>query len=146
MTYKEKLIELLKTVPEIKEDLEELKFWTRIEINWWKMFFKSIIIDAEHIDYWIIKYITRHPLYYFLSWKDKEFKINKWELKIIWNPLEERHLRMYCEKNTTWIIIRSEWDIVNILQELFITKLDNTKSFDNQEDKVYESLFNYLNN
>ena len=28
MTYKEKLIELLKTDEEVRKDLEELRFWT----------------------------------------------------------------------------------------------------------------------
>jgi len=44
MTYKEKLIELLKEVPEIKKDLEELRFWCKF-INKYMNYEIDIIIS-----------------------------------------------------------------------------------------------------
>ena len=61
------------------------------------------------------------------------------------NPIEERHLRMYCEKKGmdiqiigNGIITIYNWPIP------LITKLDNTKSLHNQSDEVIEKIINFL--
>jgi hypothetical protein len=134
--YKEKLIELLKTVPKIKQDLEELRFWTIIKYNT-KFKWKD----------------TRNYFRYKWEWEwDNEnylppYKmINNQAFIIIWNELEERHLRMYCESKNikyiqyvSWLIeLKIRWEIHKSIS------MDNSKSFSNQSEDFYEKLYNYL--
>ena len=138
MTYKEKIIELFKTVSEIKSDLEELRFWTTLTFrNHWH----------------ICKYICTQEWNKITSLNDRNVKV--WRLtehikEIIWNPLEERHLRMYLEK-LDWDFVKQrmnwdyewipqwEWEVNDVL-----FSLDNNKSFDNQSEEFREELYNFL--
>ena len=135
---KQKLIELLKAVPEIKEDLEELKIWCVVELDLWSW------EDTEYTitDLWEIDF--------------EDFRIknldNYWHIdNIIWNPIEEYHLRMYlCNKLTDLdqYIFTIYWELQEINTDSWeyirtIFKLEN-KSFDNQSEEVYEEIFNFL--
>lgn len=145
MTYKEKLINLLCTVDEIKEDFE--KIWPH---KWFR---------TEWLyNYWFLLW----PDIAFFPWRwcqkvDKEFL----ELQKFQWELEERHLRMYLNKFKidTWDKFISRYSILflddyliiqerNIedysMSDVISLKLDNTKSFDNQSEEVYEKIFNYL--
>lgn len=134
MTNKEKLINLLYIVDEIKEDMDKKNIKHIIySYHYWELFRKVFDTEEE---------------------AQKSIDNNKWnaEEKIysieIWNILEERHLRMFAENKwyafaiwSTWKLIwnkNEEWSYVEI-------QLDNTKSFDNQSEEVWEKILNYLN-
>jgi len=125
MSYKQKLTDLLKTIDEIKEDLEELKFWCEFISNLNSTTFTYVFETNNRI----------HSMW---------CSFNKAQIRrIIWNPLEERHLRMYCEnKGIDDILFETNWFIT---ERNVICTLDNTKSFDNQTEEVYEKIFNFLN-
>jgi len=74
-----------------------------------------------------------------------------WIKEIIWNPLEERHIRMYCEeKNIHYnfsnanFINEIKLSNFKILKEIFSIIEDISKFFDNQTEEVYEKIYNYL--
>jgi len=136
--YKEKLIELFKTIPEIKEDLEEL-----IDLK------TKVIYYPNKWKSWPYEWI-----YWNLYERDDDrfYKFDITELdKIIWNPIEERHLRMYCKKNKIiyqynnmdWILSLSWMD--DVFDREF-KEYDDTKSFDNQSEHFYKELYNFLIN
>jgi len=152
MTYKDKLTELLKTVPEIKKDLEELRFWCSFKYeNQWDneiLTFCSIYEDT----WWTL------TLSFLIPNKERTDEINSFSdddlinlIKIIWNPIQYHNLEQYCVSKHIKLIRQANWVLKEISWESFetetseiITNLDNIKSFNNQEDKVYEDLFNYL--
>jgi len=136
--YKDKLIEILKTNPEVKKDMEELKFGCVIQCNDYRKTIYKIIDDENCIELnkdWYSEDITKHN-------KIDVFDNNS-GFKIIWT-LQERHLRMYCNSKWlffcmwNWFFIR-EWWI-----DRKICKIDNTKDFDQQENEVYEAIYNFL--
>jgi len=141
MTYKEKLIELFKTIPEIKKDLEELRFWCILKaINW--------ISEWQYI---YLNKISKHILIEKNLWQRCKINNITDEFEIIWNSLEERHLRMYCEKNNKKNIVFFLDELCEIIPQKetwfhfsILCKIDNTKSFDNQEDEIYKTIFYYL--
>lgn len=111
MTHKQQLTEELCTLPEIDKQIKELKFWT------------------EYIDSatWLV----------FLSIWDTA----TWSIKIIWNPIEERHLRMYFKNK--WIeniFINTDWKIFNWWNWVAICELDNTKPLSEQSEEVFEQI------
>ena len=138
MTNYEKLVEKLKEVEEIKNDLEAICshkwFHTKWLYNYWFLLWPDVAFFPWR---WIQQ----------VDKKFLELQEFKWEL-------EERHLRIYLLKNI-WcydIVTWSDWCIFENRQEIFednydeIIRLDNTKSFHQQDDKVYWEILNYLNN
>lgn len=137
MTNKNKLRELFITVPEIKKDLMELKFWTKISCNTeiWKL------INFSKKDNW---YNVLHS--------DNQKRDFKWEynefnkIEIIWNKLEKRHIEIYMSKQFySMCRFYNEWLILRFWLDRIIVKLDNTKDFDNQTEETYWEIFNFLN-
>ena len=135
MTYKEKLINLLKTVPSVKEDLEELKFWTYIRKQNWN----TARISQTYLEDW---YVVDN-LSYCITLKD---------YNIIWNPLDYHHLMQYCENKkieihiisrTLWLFMLDKYWIADEFNAV-ILELDNTKSFNQQTEEVYENIVNFL--
>lgn len=150
--YKQKLIALLKSVQPVKEAMEKLEFGCIIKntINnkllrfvWYEKYlddktycfhFSNLDIEKESFS---SKYETKNKQ---LKWKKDNF------LHIIWLPLQERFIRMYCENKNILIYIRCDW-LLQIRQNLEykdICKLDNTKDFDNQDDLVYQKIYEAL--
>ncbi len=123
MKHYEQLVSKLKEIDEIKKDLEELKNDTIIKIH----------LNLEN------------P---YSTYGDNN-NCNDYWFDIIWN-LQERHLRIYCAKN--WRLDLSfyeEWiyaDINNYWLDWQICRLDNTKDFHLQDDKVYKQILDYINN
>ena len=129
-----KHIEILKTVPEIKELIEELKFGCIISWlpNEWK----------EWRKYWIY-------------WENDEYFNSRDEDydEIIWQ-VHEWHLRMFL--NTLWdnFIIKENWIINNVIVnsrstsiiETTICKLNNTKWYMEQDEKFFKKLNEFLIN
>jgi hypothetical protein len=76
--------------------------------------------------------------------KDLEFQ-TEWFNFMSFRLLEERHLRMYCDNIWKYSNIYSDWDLYIQWAPNFI-KIDNSKSFDNQSEEVYEKICNAINN
>ena len=139
MTYKEKLINLLCTVDEIKEEYTKLKFWSIVKLTF-------VWSDDSEYWFWSTTLIYQEKNRKQINDEIKNPSANLINIKIS-NPLEERHLRIFAESKwyafaiwSTWKLIwnrNEEWSYVEI-------QLDNTKSFDNQSEKVWEKILNYL--
>lgn len=132
-TNLEKLKEELCTVPEIKEDIMELRFWTKVEWEWevliytWKNWKPSMNWNHEMI---------------FFRWKYLQ-TILKNNIKNLWNPIGEHHLRMYFEEIAIGTEIR--WDgTFQAYTGHIITKLDNKKSFSKQSEETLGKILEYL--
>lgn len=133
--YKEKLIDLLKSDKKVKEAMEKFEFGTKIILKnyiWEKTI--NQLVD------WII--------YFRVCWMiNKDISINDIE-KIIWLPLQERFIRMYCEDK--WIYISIETNIFYFLDvcdwEIKAIKMDNSKDFNNQSEEFYKDIYEKLYN
>ena len=143
---KQKLIELLKTVPEIKEDLDRKEYVTTLlSKNWIHTHLETqtfMLWECNSKEEAIWKHIK--------SLRDND-KYKDYTILIELcidndNDIQEYHLRMYCKNkwypfaiwNTGKIIWskNKEWSYAEI-------QLEN-KSFDNQGEEVYEEIFNFL--
>ena len=141
----EKLRIILCTVPEIKEDLMELREWCEFmdEDNLKRTITNVISQDNE----------TCRNFVYALD-EEKKWVFMCEPKKIIWNPIQERHLRMYCEEmfeNKDEYIFTIYWELQRIDTDMgeylsTICKLDNTKDFQDQPDEVIESIVEFLEN
>ena len=124
MNYKDKLVDLLKIDELVKSEIWKLEFWTKIILK----------------DYFDKKTINQLIDYYCNEFKvcglDKIFTQKDIE-KIIWLPLQERFIRTYWKRNNP-----KNSKYIDVSE---IVDLDDTKDFDNQEDKVYEEIYNALN-
>ena len=131
--YKEKLRELLCEVPEIKKDLEELRFWSYLywrDSSWKLNYDRAIIIWIKKITLEI--YIV---------------PILKSRIEKIENPIEERHIRMYCENTKLRFDFLQEYiQISNVFtkEKSKLIELDKTKDFDNQSETLYNELYEAL--
>ena len=139
-TYYEQLRELLCEVPEIKKDLEELRFWCEIE-RYWNIY---TLIEWKH-------FIDENWKY-----QKSQNNVNDFSKTIIWNPIEERHIRMYCDNKS--VEFMSLYNCNFKIREKFFDKLtndfwykialtlkvDNIKSFHLQDEQVYKQLVEYF--
>lgn len=140
MNYKNKLIELLKTIPEIKDDLEELKFWTILKI-----------LDTNEYDYWIEtpnweEYILLNDNNFIFWMELLNLEEGNFEIKIIWNPIHRHHLEWFCEENKIFLSLVWGNLIFNYMFKELRIKLNNKKSLDEQTEEVYEKIYNFLKN
>ena len=135
--YKEKLIDLLKSDEQVKEAMEKLEFWCKI-------YFNDIVPHNRIITYneankkfsldWLIPKILF------------DYEINPRVCKIIWLPLSERFIRMYCLNNkielsiywTWYTTFKKRWKPISTII------IDNTKDFDQQDDEVYQKIYEAL--
>lgn len=144
MTYKNKLIDLLKWDSQVKEQMEKLEFWCNIsrwnnkDAIWW--FIWDWFFFLEEWEVYFGKQSTTHiPL-------ERIF--------IIWLPLQERFIRMYCSNK----MYGCEFDsnhIISIYREFLLydgtwdgfdkkIMYNSFADFDNQEDKVYQQIYEAL--
>lgn len=146
MNNYEKLVNKLKEVEEIKKDLEELSFIVSITSIWlwWR-------INSQYNEFLYWECNTKEEAIWkmiSLIRKQPENKNNSILIELCSStvkPLEERHLRMYCENKNIDMYTMTNWDIV-INHSYVLTDLDDTKPFHQQDDKVYLEILNYLNN
>lgn len=129
------LIEELCKIEEIKKDIMELRFWTLIQ----RWYFISRVVWNFDNEYSIVNIPYKWSSWYIAYNVNID---NLWE--IIWNNLEERHLRMYFEFIALWIDIRWDWQIEDY-QGVYIAKLDNSKPFHEQDNEVYKKILDYIN-
>ena len=133
--YKQKLIDLLKSDKQTKEAMEKLEFWCIL-----KFWIETCSIISKFNSYNVLFHTD------WLIWFIEEEDFKKYE--IIWLPLQERFIRMYCEFqwkdfnfSTHW------WNTLMLLWDKDIPPfLDNTKDFDNQDDIVYQRIYEALYN
>lgn len=153
--YKERLIELFKTIPEIKKDLEELKFWCRLKTP------RGEIVKFSHT----IKHEAGVRTVKDTDGTTFETKTNAWtnyicikedgwiyqywlfgEDKIIWNPIEERHLRIFCEESG--YIMIDEYGVIldasDVDYQPEVCELNNKKAFSEQSESFYKKLYLFL--
>lgn len=132
MSYKEKLIELLKTIPEVKEQMESLEFGC-----------KYIMKNCHPEIFWET---SEQIFIHHIMWE--------WLVEIIWLPLQERFIRMFCEKNNIRFSIHTNYywldDVLNF-SAVYIEwneycQIDNTKDFDNQSEDIYQKIYEVLYN
>lgn len=141
MTYKQKLRELLKTVPEVKEQMEKLDFWCKV----------NYLLSDWSTDIWIYCFQLWLKMFLTDSWLEVE---NSNILEIIWLPLQERFIRMFCEKNNIRFSIHTNYhwpdDILNFsvvyIEWNEYCQIDNTKDFDNQSEEVYQKIYEVIYN
>ena len=140
---KQKLIDLLKTVPEIKKDLEELKFGCRVrQVYNEKRSYKNTYIHLKEDTYCQEDEYDQWDFYD--KFEDRDLR----DEDIIWHPIEERHLRMYCESKYILLLIAWNWSFCRADHEGWYEnlwfKLDNTKSFNDQTEEVYTDIVEFL--
>lgn len=127
--YKQKLIDLLKYDAKTKEAIEELELGCKLRLKW------------DHNSLYVIT--ERWQNYIYINHYSEPHKNERRELidvwEIIWLPLQERFIRMYCK----WKYICFHWEKeLNIW--IYQIQLDNTKDFDNQTEETYMDIFNAL--
>lgn len=148
MTTIEKIKEILCTVPEVEKDLMELKFRCRVVVEndneecileW-----KYLYTDEED---WLLRaeilLDDNNQISSYYWWDDNaSFTLYN---KIIWNPLQRRHLLMYCnikvidiDINSCWTIWKDNWT------NKPIAKLDNTKDLEDQPEETLEKILAFL--
>jgi len=156
-TYKEKLIELLKEVPAIKADLEELRKWCRVYIivdnmNDWNDnldYYKWIMLTPKVVFWTMLNNKDYENLEDFLN-EDLDYieLLSENKFEIIWNPLDYNHLMMYCEEKGIKLQIQANW-VIQVINDnetyQIICNIDNTKSFDLQSEETFEKLYKYFN-
>ena len=133
-TNLEKLTALLCEYKEVEKDIMELKFWTKILL-------KDYIWEKTINQ--LVDWFCRE--FYVCTIKDK-FNQNDIE-KIIWNQIEERHLRMYCESKWYAFAIWSNWKLIwNRNEEGSYTEiqLENSKPLSEQSEETLWQIFNFL--
>lgn len=136
--YKQKLIDLLKSDEQVKEAMEKLEFgckWINIYNS------KNIETICSNILWW-----NFYSLYKEEFWVKIHYPHISQIKEIIWLPLQERFIRMYCENKKINIAFSNtelwhlNWDVILPI----ICKLDNTKDFDNQSEEVYQKIYEAL--
>lgn len=66
-----------------------------------------------------------------------------WITEIIWNPLEERYLDLYCINNWINIIKNSYWEYQS-RDKVPLFNIDISKSLENQTEETLGKIFNYF--
>ena len=153
MTHYNQLRTLLCEVEEIKKDLEELRFWTKIiNTHTW-----TECIFLEKVDDWALVF----------NWIWNRVVLDR-NIKIIWNDIEERHIRMYFnnliwKEDIKYIPYKQKWFTIRYIiydneirkyieesweYEKYITicELNNSKPFHQQDEEVYRQLVEYFLN
>jgi len=143
--------EILKTVPEIKESIEELKFGCNFIYEWWEYsyctFFSSWEVNTTECrlpilsfdEAYKIKSESKQEIIFFNNLE--KAIINR--MKIIWQ-IHEWHLRMFLDKNKNKNIkIDTYWRFYNNIWEVEF-QLNNTKDHTNQSEEFYKKLGDWL--
>lgn len=142
-TNLEKLRELLCTVPEIEKDIKELRKWCLIEAEDFPWEHFEYLYELEKDEQWytwiqLYRLNDKNRCEFFHVWKEEI-----WCHKIIWNPLQERHLRMYCKEK--WIEnVRIKWCWEMVQENEHICRLDNTKDLESQSEETLGKILDFL--
>lgn len=143
----DKLRNILCEVKEIKEDLMELRFGCvlictdqdekfNIKLLWEKDDYFGFMLlndDEKPNELPIVDWGN-------LSTDVLEEDIKTWYYEIIWNPIQERHLRMYCRENKIPFLLFYDCPLYSF------DILDDSKDLINQEESVIQSIIDFLEN
>lgn len=124
--YKEKLIELLKSCDEVKEAMEKLEFGCKV-------------YNEQTDTFWLVTWADWMDF----NWTEDNYEHCISHYSIIWLPIQERFIRMYCRNKAKYFIVYWNWDI-SFKSNTVLLRLDDTKDFDNQSEETYMDIFNAL--
>ena len=128
-------MEILKTLPEIKESIEELKF--------------GCYINTDNKNYIVTYYDSSRPIGTMrivdtAYWREVNYDVIMGEIKIIWQ-IEERHLRMFYTHNNwlAWFTTNclSLWTDNSDEKDL---DLDDSKPYMEQSEKFFKKLNDWI--
>lgn len=135
-------IEILKTVPEIKKDLDKKLFVSSLTAKEWN----AVINQLQSFDYWECKnkeeaiWKQIKGLRSNIKYKDYSIFI---EVCLGFDcDIEERHLRMFCEEKWYWMIINCQWWIT-VLNSIYF-ELDNSKPYMEQSEEFFKKLNDWI--
>lgn len=146
----DKLTELLCENERVNEDIKELKLGCKVIYN-------DVILTYIKQEFKDIDDANQEYVYYFLDDTYWEFDFiynpsqtpyhfcDMEKIKIIWNPLLERHLFMYCEDEKINIAHTCKW--IQEISKWFLQPAipyDNTKDLYEQSDSVIERILDFL--
>ena len=147
-TNLQKLTDILCTVPEIEKDIKELRFGYKVWIYryktdsyiYWYIVNKNEISSLE----WWTYMLEDYPFYEntnpewdnFIDW-------DKWYTDKIWNPIQERNLRMYCNEKEIFFMIEEDW-MLRFHDSFDVIKLDNTKDLQDQTEETLWKIVEFL--
>ena len=145
MTELNKLITTLKGVDEIKESLEELKFWTEVivEDENFEIVDTAITDRTTGEDNALIKFKV--------LCSNKEYK-EKDIIEIIWNPIQYNHLLRYFKSiNKFTIALKTDSSLIEIWwnkdwSALTICKFNLTKDLQDQSEETLKKINNFISN
>ena len=121
--------------------MESLEFWCEIKYK----------LSDWSTDVWKYCFQIWNNVFLTDSWLEVE---NSNILEIIWLPLQERFIRIFCEVKNIRLNIQANW-VIKIISwwgwwryETYqiIANIDNTKDFDNQSEEVYQKIYDVLYN
>ena len=145
MNNLQKLTELLCSEEDIRKDIMTLKFWTKVEFVHW-LPVSSLVIWVNTDDSASVRMT--------MNWIVKSQEIPIRYIEIIWNDLEERHLRMYCsskwwncdvQSNNLVYIWKSElWEDDKSIEEWELLYYNSSLSLNQQSEKTLEAIYNFL--
>ena len=124
----------------VKEDIMELRKWCIVNDTDFWTWRAEIFWEYNSHTFIVIREFEKERPHL-----ERKTDIEDWE--IIWNPIKEHHLRMYCDEKYKWldaISIWQNWDIYQPSTQRVITRLDITKPLYQQEDEVLENIINFL--
>ncbi len=146
MSNYNKLVQELCTVKEIEKDIKEQKTGTKIRYS----------LDGVVYTTAKILFIHRFSEFLYVSpWYNYKTprKIRKLDIsKTIWNPLEERNLRMYCKRNNikcffedNILDLQHEFHVLGLKsQESWEIFLDNTLPFHKQSEETFGKILDFI--
>lgn len=132
MTPLERLTAILCECESVKKDVMELRFGCRV-------------LNSYSGDIW--EYIGKDKAYHkeYGIWIIKENSIS--DNEILWNPIQDHHLRMYCEDNKIYFDIDCYWDVNwAVYKEELSIGLDNKKPLYQQSNETLEKIVEFLEN
>jgi hypothetical protein len=137
MTTIDKLREILCTVDVVREDLMELRFGCKFishsQVEW---------LSEQIVD----NYTSFKKIWWKLCsewWNGDYFEVDK----IIWNPIQERHFRLYCEEKWWAFAIGSTGKLIwnrNKAGSYCEMQLDNTLNLEQQSEETLLAIYNFL--
>ena len=127
----ERLTAILCECESVKKDVMELRFGCIIKTAFWT--YKKLV--------------TKDKFFEKVAYIETLVCLN-WQEEIIWNPIQDHHLRMYCE--IMWIDITFSvhaWStlLMNTSKKWFDTVLEH-KHLHQQNDEILEKIIVFLEN
>ena len=137
--FKDKLREIICQLPDNRKELKEIKLWC--------------IIDDITNGTWlsqVLWYLNKFVVLKRFSDITKPFferKADVEKMRIIWNQITERNIRLYCASKkikvlqfTSWLMELDNWWIIKSIP------VNDLYDFDNQSEEIYKMFYLYFLN